>query len=183
MRVPSMAGTSATAERLRAPVAESAIVATPFGCDLFVACDGDYVTESRFVAKSRTRSAHSAAPSATRVRRNSVLRAAVAEVDAYLSRRLVRFEVPFAFAGTPLQIAVWETVSRLPFGTLVSYADIARAIGRPGAARGVAGALAKTPLAIFVPAHRVVGVDGRIKGAGPRSMRRRLLAFEGITIR
>jgi O-6-methylguanine DNA methyltransferase len=177
-----MAGTSVTAERVRPPVAESAIVATPFGCDLFVACDGDYVTESRFVARSRTRSTQSAR-SMPRTRQSAALRAAVAEIDTYLSRALVRFEVPFAFAGTPLQIAVWETVSRLPFGMLVSYADIARAIGRPGAARGVASALAKTPLAIFVPAHRVVGADGRIKGAGPRSMRRRLLAFEGITIR
>jgi methylated-DNA-[protein]-cysteine S-methyltransferase len=154
----------------------AAVIRTPFGRDLYVACNDVGVTESRFVTRI-------AAPRFPVASRGTLLRAATDAVDAYLSRRLVRFEVPLVLTGTPLQLAVWHAVAELPVGALVSYGDIARAIGRPGAPRGVASALAKTPLALFIPAHRVVGADGRIKGAGPNTMRRRLLAFEGVRIR
>ena len=77
----------------------------------------------------------------------------------------------------------WRCVAALEVGEIVSYADVARAIGRPGAHRGVATAMGRSPLDLFIPAHRVVGADGRIRGASPGSMRRALLAFEGITLR
>jgi methylated-DNA-[protein]-cysteine S-methyltransferase len=154
----------------------AAVIRTPFGRNLFVACDDAGVIESRFVAQL-------AAPSSPVAARGTLLRAATDAAEAYFARRLVRFEVPLVLRGTPLQLAVWHAVADLPVGALVSYGEIARAIGRPGAPRGVASALAKTPLALFIPAHRVVGADGRIKGAAPNAMRRRLLAFEGIRIR
>jgi O-6-methylguanine DNA methyltransferase len=105
------------------------------------------------------------------------------QLDAYFAGRLRCFDVPLALEGTPFAIDVWRAVSHLPTGALASYAEIAAAVGRPNAHRGVARALASTPLALLIPAHRVIGADGRIKGAAPGSMRRRLLAFEGIEIR
>jgi O-6-methylguanine DNA methyltransferase len=66
---------------------------------------------------------------------------------------------------------------------LVSYADIARAIGRPRAHRGVARAMSRTPLDLFIPAHRVLGADGTIKGDELQTaMRRQLLQFEGFRV-
>lgn len=125
--------------------------------------------ESRFVAHRR----------AAGVRpRDPLLREASAQVRAYFERRLVRFDLPMHLTGTALQVAAWRAVASLAFGEFVSYADVARAIGRPGAHRAIAAAMTLAPLDLFVPAHRVVGADGRVKGATKGSLRARLVAFE-----
>jgi methylated-DNA-[protein]-cysteine S-methyltransferase len=158
---------------------DSLVVPTPFGRPLYVACSGDGITDSRF-----TRAGRSSGHGATAVRkRHAILGAALEQLDAYFAGRPGRLDVPLVLAGTPLQLAVWRAVAQLCAGEIASYGEIARAIGRPNAHRGVAAALARTPLALFVPAHRVVGADGRIKGATPGSMRRRLAAFEGLPVR
>jgi methylated-DNA-[protein]-cysteine S-methyltransferase len=91
---------------------------------------------------------------------------------------LRRFDLPLLLEGTPLQRAAWEAIYELEFGHFVSYADVARAIGKPHAHRAVATAMVKTPIDLLIPAHRVLGSDGRIKGAGARSVRARLARFE-----
>jgi methylated-DNA-[protein]-cysteine S-methyltransferase len=138
---------------------------------LRLATDGSALTASDFV---RRRGASRAASPA-----HPLLREARGQVEAYFKRRLRCFDVPLALAGTPFQRAVWELVAGLEFGQLVSYADVAFAIGRPLAHRGVAAAMGKTPLDLFIPAHRVVGADGRVKGSAAGSLRRRLILFEG----
>jgi O-6-methylguanine DNA methyltransferase len=154
-----------------------ALVATPFGVDLFVVAGDAGISVSRFVKRSAV------AGGGARGRRHPALGAALAALDSYFARRPSRFDFPLELAGTPFEVAVWQATAALPYGIAVSYADLARSIGRPNAARGVARALSRTPLALFVPAHRVIGADGTLKGAGPRSLRRRLLAFEGIRVR
>lgn len=144
-------------------------ILTPWKYELLVASDGEAITESTFVAPSQRRN-----PRPT----DALLVEASAQVRAYFARRLERFDLPLALAGTPFQVEVWRTVADLSFGEFVSYADIARATGHPLAHRGVAMAMGKTPIDLFIPAHRVIGADGRIKGAAPGSMRARLVAFE-----
>lgn len=150
-----------------------AILATPFG-PLYLQSDGLALVASEFRARS-TRSTHEPL--------DAILTEAKIQVSAYFKRRLQRFDLPLHFAGTPFQNEVWRAVADLAFGQVVSYADVARAVGRPRAHRGVAAAMGHSPLDLFVPAHRVIGSDGTIRGAAPQSLRRRLLAFERITVR
>ena len=148
------------------------LVRTPLGKDLLIASNGAAILESTFVARRRA---------AERKPSDALLVEAQAQVQAYFTRRLRRFDLPFFLEGTPLQLAAWRAVASLAFGEFVSYADVARAIGRPRAHRGVAAAMGASPLALFIPAHRVIGADGRIKGADRQSVRGRLLAFERVS--
>lgn len=142
---------------------------TPWPYDLVVKSDGRSILASDFVKKSSRKALGPGDP---------LLRETALQVRAYFARRLRRFELPLALEGTAFQVAVWRTVAGLAFGEFVSYADVARATGHPLAHRGVAMAMGRTPLDLFVPAHRVIGGDGRVKGAGPGSLRLRLVSFE-----
>ena len=141
---------------------------TPFGVALRVEASDDAIVAAAFVRRSRR------AASSTK---HPLLAAARRQVDAYCARGLLRFDLPLRFEGTALTVEVWEAVARLKFGDVVSYGDVACAIGRPLAHRAVAAAMSRTPIDLFVPAHRV-GRDGKPRGCGPLSLRARLLAFE-----
>lgn len=88
-------------------------------------------------------------------------------------------EVPVVLRGTPFQLKVWEALLRIPSGAVMSYDGLARAIGRPGAARAVAGAVARNPVSWLVPCHRVLRGTGAITGYrwGPVK-KRAMLALE-----
>ena len=76
---------------------------------------------------------------------------------------------------------VWALTARIPAGKVVTYGDIARALGSPGASRAVGNALNKNPYAPAVPCHRVVGSTGSLTGfAGGLPKKERLLTSEGI---
>ena len=90
-------------------------------------------------------------------------------------------ELPVDLYGTPFQRSVWRAVLAIPYGETRSYADIARAVGYPLAARAVGAANAVNPLPFVVPCHRVIGADGAIKGyPGGIVTRRMLLELEGV---
>lgn len=72
--------------------------------------------------------------------------------------------LPIDAKGTELQQAVWAALREIPAGETASYADIARAIGRPSAFRAVAQACGANPLAVITPCHRVVRADGGLSG-------------------
>lgn len=86
------------------------------------------------------------------------------QLAAYLAGRVDRFAPDLDIGGTPFQRQVWEHLRRIPRGETTTYAEIARRIGRPTAARAVAGAIARNPVAIAVPCHRVVRTDGDLGG-------------------
>jgi methylated-DNA-[protein]-cysteine S-methyltransferase len=150
-------------------------ISTPWPYDLAVESDGRAIVAAAFVLR---RSSTALALRARSAQDDKLLREASAQVRAYFARRLRRFDLPLALSGPPFACDVWRCVAGLSFGEIVSYADVARAVGRPLAHRGVAMAMARTPIDLFIPAHRVIGADGRVKGARPGSMRMRLLAFE-----
>src|SRR5689334_17884973 len=79
------------------------------------------------------------------------LEAAVAQLDEYFGGSRRRFDLRLDLGGTELQRRVWDELGAVPHGETVTYADLARRVGRPDAVRAVAGAVARTPVPIVVP--------------------------------
>jgi methylated-DNA-[protein]-cysteine S-methyltransferase len=102
-----------------------------------------------------------------------------AALDEYFADGAIAFDLPLDLRGSDFQRAVWAMLRVIPPGETVTYAELARRIGRPGAARAVGSAVARNPVSIVVPCHRVVGSDGSLTGyAGGIDRKRWLLAHE-----
>ena len=109
----------------------------------------------------------------------SASRETVQQLSEYFEGKRTDFDLPLDFDGTAFQKAVWNELMRIPYGETRSYADIAKAIGRPGAARAVGMANHDNPIAVVIPCHRVVGKDGSLTGyAGGLHLKAQLLSIE-----
>ena len=108
--------------------------------------------------------------------------AVVKSLCDYFAGKRPSFDVPLDLAGhTDFERAVYREVARLPYGRTASYGEIARRVGRPGAARAVGTAMARNPVPIVVPCHRVIRSDGGLGGfslRGGTAMKQKLLALE-----
>lgn len=110
-------------------------------------------------------------------RTNAVAR----ELDEYFRGTRSRFELETAPAGTPFQRTVWRALEDIPFGETISYAELARRIGKPEASRAVGRANGANPIPIVIPCHRVIGANGDLTGYGGGLDRKRvLLRLEGV---
>lgn len=110
---------------------------------------------------------------------DDVLSETANQLAAYFAGARRTFDLPLHLEGTPFQLTVWRAVARIPYGETVSYADIAREVGRPTAPRAVGRTIGLNPLPIVVPCHRVVGSRGQLTGyAGGLAVKERLLALE-----
>lgn len=108
-----------------------------------------------------------------------VLDAAEAQLDEYFRGERVAFTIPLWFAGTDFQKQVWEELLSIPYGTTISYGELARRIGRPASVRAVANANGANAISLFVPCHRVIGSDGTPAGyAGGIPAKHHLLSLE-----
>ena len=105
----------------------------------------------------------------------TVLAAAEAQLHQYFSGRRRAFELPLRLGGTPFQQAVWRELLEIPFGTTISYSELAERVGRPDVVRAVGAAVGRTPIPIVIPCHRVVGKDGSLTGYGGGLERKRAL--------
>lgn len=103
------------------------------------------------------------------------------QLQEYFARRRSDFDVPVDLSAlTDFQRMVLGAASRLNFGEVATYTDIARRIGRPKASRAVGNALGRNPVAIIVPCHRVVRTDGTLGGyTGGLEYKEALLGIEG----
>jgi methylated-DNA-[protein]-cysteine S-methyltransferase len=103
----------------------------------------------------------------------------LAQLKEYFQGERTQFDLPLDIEGTAFQKAVWSELLRIPYGETRCYSDIARAIGRPGAARAVGMANHDNPIAVVIPCHRVVGRDGSLTGyAGGVHLKAQLLSIE-----
>lgn len=107
---------------------------------------------------------------------------ASAQLTDYFAGRLTTFDLAIdrnALGGTEFQRRVWLELERIPYGTTISYGELAQRIGNPDAVRAVGLANGRNPISIIVPCHRVIGADGSLTGYGGGLERKRwLLDFE-----
>lgn len=93
-------------------------------------------------------------------------------------------ELPIELIGSDFRKQVWQILSEIPYGEVVTYGDIAKRMAEQRgiekmSARAVGGAVGRNPISVIIPCHRVVGADGSLTGySGGVSIKARLLAFE-----
>lgn len=102
------------------------------------------------------------------------------QLNGYLEGRRKDFDLRYEPEGTPFQKKVWDALMEIPYGETVSYGELAKRIGHPGASRAVGGAVKRNPVPIFIPCHRVVRSDGSLGGYNLGvDMKKALLRTEG----
>jgi methylated-DNA-[protein]-cysteine S-methyltransferase len=107
----------------------------------------------------------------------------IAQLDEYFDGQRRAFDLPLVLDGTPFQQRVWAALQAIPYGTTISYGELAAGIGRPGASRAVGLANGRNPVSVIVPCHRVIGADGSLTGYGGGLERKRLLlGLEGARV-
>ena len=100
----------------------------------------------------------------------------------YFEKKRKEFNIFFIPMGTPFQLQVWSKMAQIPYGKIVTYGQLAAAIGQPTAARAVANAVGENPFLIFLPCHRVVAADGLGGFSAGLEAKRALLRLEGVEI-
>ena len=95
-----------------------------------------------------------------------LLQRAIAQLREYFAGTRRAFDLPLAPRGTDFQRETWRTLATIPYGETISYAELARRVGRPKASRAVGAANGRNPLPIVLPCHRVIGANGSLTGFG-----------------
>ena len=108
-----------------------------------------------------------------------VLSKAREQLDEYLAGERKKFDLVVKPNGTAFQQRVWEALTQISFGQMISYGQVARKLGAERGVRAVAAAIGRNPISIVVPCHRVVAANGALTGyAGGLDRKRQLLALE-----
>jgi methylated-DNA-[protein]-cysteine S-methyltransferase len=97
------------------------------------------------------------------------------QLAGYFAGNRTSFDLALRASGNPLQLAVWQLISAIPYGATRTYGELARDLGDRSLAQAVGAACGRNPLPIVVPCHRVVGADGSLVGFGGGLDRKRYL--------
>ena len=134
---------------------DSAVIASPIG-PLRLEASGDQIVGIQF---------HARGPAA-RTLPAGVIQDAARQLDEYFAGRRTQFSLPLAPKGTDFQQSVWEALTQVPYGSTISYGDLAEGLGKPTAVRAVGAANGQNPIPIVIPCHRVIGANGKLVGFG-----------------
>ena len=93
-----------------------------------------------------------------------VLRECASQLSAYFAGKLFTFSLPLKIRGTPFQKRVWRGLGKIPYGEVISYAELAQEINAPNAWRAVGNANGANPFSIVIPCHRVIASNGHLGG-------------------
>ena len=97
------------------------------------------------------------------------------QLREYFEGKRKQFSVPLDLEGSHFQLMVWNELLKIPYGTTITYFELARRIGDVKALRAVGGANASNPVSIIIPCHRVIGADGKLVGYGGGLWRKKWL--------
>lgn len=104
-------------------------------------------------------------PIETGLKENEILKQSRQQFSEYFNGQRRTFDLPLDWSMfSPFQADVLAIVHKIPFGEVRTYGDIARELGKPAASRAVGMALARNPLPILIPCHRVVAASGHLTG-------------------
>ena len=110
---------------------------------------------------------------------SEVIQEAIKQLDEYFNGERTAFEVPLLFVGTDFQKSVWYKLLDIPYGSTVSYGELAKQLDMPKAVRAVANANGANALSIFAPCHRIIGSNHSLTGyAGGLAAKKHLLELE-----
>jgi methylated-DNA-[protein]-cysteine S-methyltransferase len=111
---------------------------------------------------------------------HKTIRETARQLTEYFAGARKQFSIPLAAQGTPFQTSVWKAISSVEYGDSITYSELARRAGHPGAMRAAGTATGRNPITIIVPCHRIVGSDGSLTGyAGGLDRKRALRELEG----
>ncbi len=118
----------------------------------------------------------------TEISSNYVTKACKSQLNEYFKHERNCFDLPIDQSGTSFQEAVWRYLQTIPYGTVVSYKEVAKALGNPNSMRAVGYANAKNSIGIVIPCHRVVASNGKLTGyTGGLDRKAKLLEHEGVS--
>ena len=138
---------SASPHRFHAMASVTSYIKTPIGCLKAVETQKKLSTLDRVDAPSSL---------SLNTPKTDLLCRLETVLDDYFSGKLKHVPIPLAPTGTPFQKRVWSQLSKVPFGNTINYTQLAESIGAPHAVRAVGSALAKNPILILIPCHRVI---------------------------
>lgn len=114
--------------------------------------------------------------------RSEIIERTIQELDEYFSKKRMIFEIPLLPVGSDFQRQVWEELTKIPYGRISTYLELAAGMNQKKAVRAVASANGANALSILVPCHRIIGSSGELVGyAGGLNAKKRLLELETAT--
>lgn len=119
-------------------------------------------------------------PDSVQTPQHPVFEQATNQLSRYFNKDLKHFTIPLNTKGTTFQKTVWEALRTIPFGSTITYGELAKRLGDPNKVRAVGRANGKNPIPIIIPCHRVIGSNKKLIGyAGGIERKRFLLEHEG----
>lgn len=120
---------------------------------------------------------------ATTTRNDERFKEIVQQLEEYFAGKRRKFAIKLDLQGSEFQKIVWQELYKIPFGTIISYKELATRIGKPVAYRAVGTANGKNPISIVIPCHRVIASDGTLGGYGwGLDYKRKLLQLEKVSL-
>lgn len=116
----------------------------------------------------------------TESRPNEIVLATISQLKDYFLNKLQVFTLDYDLeAYSDFSIRVWQQLLKIPYGSTISYQQLAHLLGNPKCIRAAASANGRNPIPIIIPCHRVIGSDGSLTGyALGLEMKKKLLALE-----